>query len=175
MTFTTNKEVAESFVRLRSFDGLSMKGRRPEQAVSLETDFCLPFHGRIGEGPIYKALEMEDLWDIYTSGNEVYLTHSWTGELIHVLECEYGATSVLVRRIHSKPDPRYAEAGFVSAEVKFVLITHLAGTIWPFPIPAAAQHTNNTLARAGLSAYGRRALFGTYEWRKQGDGSQGTA
>jgi hypothetical protein len=82
-SFTTDRAVAESFNRLRLFDGRGLVGQRPQDAVVHEVHLHFPLQSRAGEGPMFKAQVMEDRWDIYLFGNEVYLTCSWTGELIH--------------------------------------------------------------------------------------------
>jgi hypothetical protein len=160
-SFTTDRAVAESFNRLRLFDGRGLVGQRPQDAVVHEVHLHFPLQSRAGEGPMFKAQVMEDRWDIYLFGNEVYLTCSWTGELIHVLECDFQPASVVIRRIHTKPQPIYIEEGILAAEMACLLVNHLSGIVCPFPIPTSVPKVDAALAHHGMSIYGRRALFGT--------------
>lgn len=160
---TTDRNIAESFNRLRADDGRGCVGMLPENGFSIEADLRFPYNGDREEGVIFSAKEMEDKWDFYACESRLYIRRSWTGVLLHVAELRYTDTEVVIEKIHSGRDTVFGDPDFARAHVHFLIATHFGSNLIPFPIPPGMPRTERkSIALAGFSSYGRRAQFAAY-------------
>lgn len=166
MCWTTERAVAESFNALRRSDGRQFIDQVPTNPLEVAAAISFPYNGQHNDGPITRGLEMEDKWDFTIYGDRAYLTSSWTGEVLHVLCCEFGPTAVRVPTIISKSTFVLNDPAFAVAEVQFLLFTLLGKTVLPFPVAPDVPRVPAKVALNGFSRYGRAAQFATFEWSK---------
>lgn len=166
MCWTTERRVAESFNALRRSDGRQFIDQLPANPFEFAASISFPYNGQHNDGPITRGFEMEDKWDITIYGDRAYLTSSWTGEVRHVLYCEFGTDTVRIPKIISNSDHVLNDPQFASAEVQFLLFTLLGKKLLPFPVAPDVPRVPAKVGLNGFSRYGRAAQFATFEWPK---------
>src|SRR5437667_10541486 len=77
---TADPSIATRFGQLRTASGEEHRGRHPEDAVVTPCNLTYPFNGESRDGPLFKAQQMEDKWDIYLHDGHLYFARSWTRE-----------------------------------------------------------------------------------------------
>ncbi len=153
--------VAESFQRLRSSSGEEYRGRLPDAPVTVACDLTYPYDGRHQDGPLFKAEQVEDRWDVYLYDGKLSFARSGTGDLAYVggvafEERDARLTSVTAAR-------QLAEEGMSPvAVVDFLIKSHLHGMMVPHPLPKDLPNDPRTVATWSFAQYGRRAFCGTY-------------
>ena len=158
---TSDPAIATAFVNSRNDDGRSYIGKLPENVYSIDSEIRFPYNGNREDGVIYFAKEMEDKWDFYAYDSKLYIRRSWTGVLLHVLELRYTDTEVIVVKIHSEGNTVYRDSDYTKAHVNFLINTHFAEKVIPFPTPPVfTRETKKAIALSGFNSYGRRAQFG---------------
>lgn len=159
LSTTTNPSIAFSFTRFRSSDGREYIDQLPADAAAVECN--LRYEGEAREGPLFKASEMEDKWDIYLWKDRLSFCRSWTGELCFVAELFISAGQVIVRRVwYSLPQ---TTASLAVEQMNFLIMSHLYGSPSPHPLPSDLPPEPQAVALFSFSQYGRRCWFGTYE------------
>lgn len=164
MCWTTDRSVAESFNALRRSDGRQFIDQLPANPFEVAANISFPYNGQHNDGPITRGQQMEDKWDFTIYGNRAYLTSSWTGEVQHVLFCEFETTAVRIPRIISNATYVLNDPRFAIAEVQFLLLTLLGKRVLPFPVAPGVSRVPARVGANGFSRYGRAAQFATFEW-----------
>jgi hypothetical protein len=164
MCWTTERSIAESFNALRRSDGRQFIDQLPANPLEGAANISFPYNGQHNDGPITRGQQMEDKWDYTIYGDRAYLTSSWTGEVLHVLVCEFGATAVRIPKIISNSAYVLNDPEFAIAEVQFLLLTLLGKMVLPFPVAPDVPRIPARVGLNGFSRYGRAAQFATFEW-----------
>lgn len=153
----------DRFNRLRRSDGSEVRGLVPERPMIAGCELRFSLDGKIEDGPLFRARDAEDKWDIYTYENRFYVRKSWSGWLTHVGEFEHAPHGVVVTRVHCAPD-LVEDRDFAVTEFRFLIAAHLGAVAIPFPIPSGSPRTAvKEIALAAFGKYGRRAVYGSYE------------
>lgn len=162
MTATTgDREVAESFLRLRGSDGGEHRGRSPEDAGCCECDLRYP-QVQMPDGPLFKAEEMEDKWDIYRFDGHLYFARSWTGKLMYRARIELSGSETVVTVVEAPRALLEQDPPYLVQVVDYLMRSHVDRQLVPHPLPPSLGRDPNQLALFSFSQYGRRALFGTF-------------
>lgn len=156
---TGNADIARSFVELRKSQGAEHRGHAPASARVISSDLTYALGSRPPEGPLCKALEMEDKWDIYLFGDSLYFARSWTGELDYLATVDFHENEMHVSAIAVAGHQDLASAPRV---VDFLVKSLLLGREVPHPLPADLPPTPEQVALFSFHMYGRRCSFGTY-------------
>src|SRR6185503_13037227 len=69
---TSDPAIARRFLELRQSDGSDQRGARPQEPVETACELVFPSDGRSAGGPLFKAQEMEDKWDVYLYDDVLY-------------------------------------------------------------------------------------------------------
>lgn len=126
---TGDPEIAERFVQRRETSGNEYVNKLPSHSLRIEVSLEIELGSYVlKEGPLFKAEQMEDKWDIFHFGEFFYFTRSWTGDLIHVAHARERERKLLVDDIVTTAD-LYDERDqtFVVREVLFLLLSHVQG------------------------------------------------
>lgn len=157
---TSDPAMADSFLQLRSDDGLSLIGSLPTNSFTVECDFRFPYNGQMDEGVLYSAGEMEDKWDFFAYGSQLYFRRSWTGVLMHVAELKYTDTEVVMTAIHSNQEIVHGDGEYAKAHIQFLVLAHLGRRNFSFPIsPGTDLNNRREIALVGFNSYGSKAEF----------------
>src|SRR5262245_22091409 len=86
LTATSDQRIAETFDSLRDSLGTENFRFLPPQPMEIPTTLQYAHDGSPTDGPVFKAREMEQKWDIYLYSDRLYFCRSWTGALAYVAE-----------------------------------------------------------------------------------------
>jgi hypothetical protein len=160
---TADPDVAARFVTLRQSDGRGYVGTQPANGRVTACQLRYPFGGseRLA-GPMFKAQEMEDKWDLYVYDDTLYCARSWTGDLIYSARIHVADGDLTIDEIHvagdADEDPSYSIRA-----LDYLIKSHLFKLGVPHPLPDARIRDPEQLAVGSFSRYGRKAWFGTFE------------
>jgi hypothetical protein len=158
---TADESIAKSFVVLRSSVGREYCDQEPEGCRSIECELQYPAIQLPADGPVFKAKEMEDKWDIYLYDFWLYFCRSWTGTLAYRAQIVIQPDRTFVTRI-GFAQARHTQPGEAIGVVDFLIKSHLYGAVVPHPIPHDALRDAHKLAIYSFAQYGRRGLYATY-------------
>ena len=155
---TSSAEVAARFGQLRLSSGEHCRGREPADAVVTECHLQYPSE-RNQDGPIFKAEQMEDKWDLYLFEEHLYFTRSWTGDLVYKARIVFEDSRAVVTEIRARHEP--ARSVDPVGAVDFLVKSHIYDLIAPHPLPGTDGLSLTDLAGWSFACYGRRGLFAT--------------
>lgn len=162
--WTTKKEVAETFGRLRRSAGTEHINRLPEDGIEVACALRYPYSGGHGEGPVFKAGPMEEKWDMYLYGDCLYIARSWSGDLCFVAPCDFQASSVEIRRLVARSDAVFADSLYAVRVLDYLIKSHMSNCVVPHPFPANLRDAPpGELAAHSFERFGRRGLYGSFE------------
>jgi hypothetical protein len=163
LSTTVNPQVLATFARRENAPGLEYRGKTPDGGYRFDCDIHYPFDGKVVDGPLFLAQEMEDKWNIYSYEGVLYFARSWTGDLMYTARIEFGGnawvTSVSADIKGECPDG----APYPIRVVDFLIKSHLHRQIVPHPLPMGMPDDPMVLASFSMWLFGRRASFATFE------------
>lgn len=163
MAMTPDREIAARFATSRNADGRELIGRHPESPTTYTSDHIFPRNESPPEGPLFKAIQMEDKWDIFHYEGVFYFARSWTGDLIVRVDIEPAEGGFKLARIECNSSV-LPEGEFALRFVECLLKSHCLDMISPHPLPADIESKDEiALIGFSFSNFGRRAWFGCYE------------
>lgn len=163
LSVTKNPDMAERFATLRSSTGLEHIGKTPSGADRVDCGMDYPFDGGVKAGPLFRAQEMEDKWDIYLYDGVLYFARSWSGDLAAIARIEFGDTARITWAAAAMSGNCPDGAPYPIRVVDFLIKSHLHRRIVPHPLPIGLRDDPMQLAGHSMSLFGRWALFATFE------------
>jgi hypothetical protein len=156
---TSDPQLAETFVARRGSTGSEFRNQNVEDAQTHPCDLHYGFAGKVEDGVLFTAEEMEDKWDIYLYRPYVYMVRSWRGQLLYRAFVTADEKGLHVSRFDcaSTDDPE-----FVRRVVDYLIRSHVFGLRLPHPIPADLPAEPQVLAAYSFSMFGRRCFYGSY-------------
>lgn len=161
ITSTESEDIAKKFNILRDSNGENYIGLLPENAHKHTLNHRYKGLQIPDDGPLFKADQMEDKFDIYKYDNLIYITRSWTGELVVSLEVNFEEVGMTIKKIHDKNhnSPEYS-----LRFVDYIIKSHFLNCINIHPLPDNLKDVEITeLAQYSFSIFGRRGWYGTFE------------
>lgn len=163
LAFTDDPQVAENFTALRVSKGDQYRGCTPHDSRLCTCDLRYPpSDGETREGPIFKAKEMEDKWDIYLYDGHLYFVRSWTGSLEYRAQIVFHPEAAHVVAVEAPKALVESDASYPVAVVDYLIRSHIGRMQIPHPLPRPMGQDPQELALFSFSQYGRHGLFGTY-------------
>ena len=163
VTATSDPRIAETFVLLRDTLGTENFGLLPPRPIEVPAKLEYPRQGAVLDGPLFKAQEMEQKWDIYLYSDRIYFCRSWTGELIYVAEFAIAPSRLIVTRVWLSGETETDSADFAIRDVDYLIKSHLFGHHVPHPLPKELPRDAEEVAHYSFSRYGNVCCFGTFE------------
>lgn len=154
---TQNPDVAKRFLELRESDGSDLANTSADGWISVACSLEVAFPTAPIDGPLYKAAQMEDKWDIYAYDSALYFSRSWTEILIYKAIFRRVDRIIVINTIDSAPN--YSDKA--DQAVLFLLVSHVLGRPFPNPIPTGVGDDTEQIALHSFSSYGRNALYAT--------------
>jgi len=161
-SITTDKNVAETFLTLRSSVGSNHLGQLPAGAAAIDHRLEYPCKG-IADGIVFKSRQMEQKWDIYLYGDRLYFCRSWTDALVFVANFSLTKDSLVVENIWVAADAMEGGRDHVVREVDYLIKSHLLRRAVPHPLPESLPKEPGSIGLYSFSQYGNLCCFGTYD------------
>ena len=160
VSVTSNPGVARQFSVSRTSTGKEYSGQLPKDSRRVDCDLAITLIQRPNDGPLFKAKEMEDKWDIYLFDNHLYFARSWTGDLVFraAILFEGGRGRITAIETSQTNDE------FAVQQVDFLIKSHILEVTSLHPLPKDMKsEAPLKLAVLSFSLFGRRGLYGTFE------------
>jgi hypothetical protein len=157
---TQDESTALRFLQLRRSSGSELIDALIEGARTIRCNLTYMHPGQITEGPLFKAAEMEDKWDIYFYNGHVLFARSWTGNLGFRATATLAAGFLKLSEIETGIQD---EDPLVVRQVNFLMKSHVYGLQVPHPLPRNLGRDPQRLALHSFSYYGRKGLFGSFD------------
>jgi hypothetical protein len=158
-----HEETAKTFLLSRSSDGRNHIGDQPENMTSFESDYIFPNRGEVPEGPIFKALQMEDRYDIYQYNDVIFFIRSWGQKMAMRVEIERLDDGIRLASFQYDT-LRYPNDDFALKTCEYLLKSHCIDMITPHPLhPKLDPKSEFALLSYSFSEFGRRAWQGSFE------------
>lgn len=159
LSTTSDASVAAQFVRLRASMGSEHRDHIPADASVTNCTLDYPAVHALSDGPLFKAKEMEDKWDVYFFHPHIYFARSWGGQLIYRATVRFENQSLVITRIESAGGH---ETEFSRRAVDYLVKSHILGAAAPHPLPGDLPVEATQIAAFSFSTFGRRCAYGTY-------------
>src|SRR5262245_24490526 len=156
---TADLKVAESFDRLRGSDGRDLIERAIPKPVRVPTSLRFPHNGEPLDGIVFKAREMEDMWDIYIYDSVFLFARSWTGDLVYRARATVGSKEIDITEIECSAE----QQGLAAADVFFLLASHAMGRVLPHRVPCEPTESPFTIALLSFSLFGRYGCYAAFD------------
>jgi hypothetical protein len=156
---TADPGVASQFLRLRASLGREYQHQSPVSASVTHCRLVYPVARPLVEGPLFKASEMEDKWDVYFFDEHTYFVRSWTGQLIYRANVRVEDERMIVTQIECA-EGRESETG--RRTVDYLVKSHVLGAVTLHPLFGDVPADPMQIAVASFAAFGRRCACGTY-------------
>ena len=163
ISMTGDRKVAARFNELRSSKGDHLIDRSPDNAIITPCHLTYPCTTSVVDGPLFLARVMEEKWDIFLMNGNLYFSRSWTGQLVFKTSIEFTPSEAIITSIEANSRVASLEPKFITAQVDFLIKSHILDQIVPHPLPPDLQDDLNSIAMYSFSQYGRRAYFATYD------------
>jgi len=160
---TKDITIAVRFTEPRKATGEQYIGKLPSNGITLKCDLTYLHNGQDKEGALFRAEVMEDKWDIYLYAGFLYLTRSWTGDLVFRAKIDFSESQANITRIDANALVASQNNLFIINQVDFLVKSHLYKLEVPHPLPKDLPTDNQTIALFSFSQYGRWASFATYD------------
>src|SRR5205085_2872653 len=148
---------------LRAGDGREHRGQLPERATEYPCRLEYPGWDAAAEGPLFRADEMEDKWDVFHYDGRLYFADSWTGRLRLVAETERAGDAVVVVRVFGPDSPPPMNPPLAVQQADYLLKSHVFNAMIPHPVPPDVPPEPGQVATYSFVTYGRRAYFASYD------------
>lgn len=162
VAMTSEVNVAITFNKLRSSQGIEYLDREPKAYRSEACELEYPPIQTLEDGPVFKAAEMEDKWDIYLFHSQLYFCRSWSGILAYRAHVHSVSDKILVTQIDYEKQ-RANEPMDAVKDVDYLIKSHLYGVVVPHPLLRNITNDPKQLALDSFSRFGRRCLYGSHE------------
>jgi hypothetical protein len=158
VSVTSNAEIATRFTQLRGSEGEPCRGKDPGNLVTTRCQLKFPFDAHRA-GPIFRAEQMEDKWDVFLLDGDLFFSRSWTGDVVYKASIIFEQSQGIVTEIRGQREAGSSEDP--AAVVDYLIKSHVYGLVAPHPLPITPQTNEKDLALWSFARYGRRGLFGT--------------
>jgi hypothetical protein len=159
LSMSADPGVAARFASLRGSKGEEHRDQRPAQASVTECALQYALRDEFPEGPMFKASEMEDKWDVYFFSPHIYFARSWSGQLIYRATVRSDRRRMEITLVESAEgqDPEYSRRA-----VDYLVKSHILGSVVPHPLPPDLPAGSMQIATFSFATFGRRCFYGTY-------------
>lgn len=156
---TQDKNIAETYGKLRSSYGKEYIGANVENPQTTEIYLEYPHNGEPLEGIVFKAESMDVKWDIYIYDTIFYFTRSWTGDLVYKAYSQILPDKIRIDKVEYPNDTNLEQA---KSNVHFLLNTHAMGQVIPHQVPDDLE-TDMAIALYSFQQFGNKGCYACFE------------
>lgn len=161
LSTSQDPQMAANAISFNADDGTSFINQEPESSHEITADISLRVDPLLAPGVLFIPTVMEHKWAIFFHQHTIIFVRSWLRKVIVTADTSQQNGRLYINKIKGlfsdDDDPEFARA-----IVKFLLISHAIGEIFPAPLP---KNLSSDLKAAGLwamSIYGNMAHVGTF-------------
>ena len=158
-----NPDIARSFLNGRSSSGDEYHGKYPEKAVAVDCDLRYELTEPVDGGTVFRAVAMEDKWDIFLKDGRLIFCRSWTGSLEMLAEVDLTPSSLAVTRVWASPEFGNDDPNLSVRQVDFLIRSHILGRAAPHPLPLHLPRNAQHVGNYSYGHFGRNCVFGSFE------------
>lgn len=163
LSFTKDKTIAKLFNKQRQSIGEELIDTKLPSSKTISTNLVYPHNGTKMEGAGFKAKCMEDKWDLYFWNGIMYLTRSWTGEVVYKAYTAVAETYFTITKIeYSENQYTQEDPSLVIDNVHFIVMSHAFGRPFPNRVPKKLI-TEKEIALYSFSQFGHNCWYATYD------------
>lgn len=156
---TKDKNVAESYNRLRNSNGKEYIDSSIDNGITIDTLLEYPHNGDTLDGIVFKSDSMDCKWDIYIYNNIFYFVRSWLGELVYKANIEVLSNKLIIYKIEFSKETTLKLA---KSDIHFLLKTHAMGQVLPHQIPAYLN-SDMDIALYSFRQFGNKGCYACFE------------
>lgn len=160
-------QMAANAASCSSDDGTSFINQEPEIADEVTAEISLSVEPMLAPGVLFIPKVMENKWAIFFHQNTIIFVRSWLRKVIVTADTYQQDGRLFVTRIKGQFSDG-DEPEFTQATVKFLLISHAIGEIFPAPLPSGLSSDPKAAALWAMSLYGNMAHVGTFSSNFEG-------
>lgn len=156
-----NPQMAANAVSYSSDDGTSFINQEPESGNEITAEISFPVDPILAPGVLFIPDVMENKWAIFFHQNRIIFVRSWLRKVVVTAETSQQNGRLYIHKVRGqfsgddKPE-------FTRAIVKFLLISHAIGEIFPAPLPNNLSFDLKSAGLWAMSMYGNMAHVGTF-------------
>jgi hypothetical protein len=161
LSTSQHPQMAANAVSYGSEDGTSFINQEPESGNEITAEISLSVDLILAPGVLFIPDVMERKWAIFFHQNTIIFVRSWLRKVIVTADTSQRNGRLYINKIKGQFSDD-DEPEFTRATVKFLLISHAIGEIFPAPLP---DDLSSDLKSAGLwamSMYGNMAHVGIF-------------
>jgi len=147
----------------RRGSGEQLRGLEPDDPVTRPCDLRYPHKGPGQDGPLFRSPSMDVKWNIDLFDGYLYISRSWTGEVIYKVKIDFEGEEARVSEIICPGGFFPEDPDFHIRAADFIIRSHLIGWPVPHPIPGLIKGNPKFLANFSWSHFGVYGYWGTYE------------
>jgi hypothetical protein len=162
VSMTSDPAIAARFASLRNQDGRHNRDTSPRDAVLVPCQVRYSAPVDLRDGPVFRAREMDEKWDIDFFAGKLYFSRSWTGSLELVGLADKNSATLEISAVYGAALNREAQETIVR-DIDFLVKTYIFHREVPHCLPSTLPATEKSIVVYSFSKFGRAASFATYE------------
>lgn len=167
LSTSQDPQMAANAISYSSEDGSSFINQKPESRneITAEISFCVdPI---LAPGVLFIPDVMENKWAIFFNQNRIIFVRSWLRKVFVTADTSQQNGRLHIHKILGQFSD-INEPEFIRAIVKFLLISHTIGEIFPAPLPETLSPDLKSAGIWAMSMYGNMAHIGTFSSNYEG-------
>ena len=154
-------QMAANAISYRSDDGTSFINQQPESSNEITAEISFSVDPILAPGVLFIPTIMENKWAIFFHQNRIIFVRSWLRKVVVTADTSQQNGRLDIHQIKGQfSDDNEPE--LIRAIVKFLLISHAMGEIFPAPLPRTLLSDLKSAGLWAMSLYGNMAHVGTF-------------
>ncbi len=167
LSTSQDPQMAANAISFGSDDGTSFINQEPESANEINAEISLPIDPILTPGVLFIPAVMEHKWAIFFHQHTIIFVRSWLRKVAVTASTTQQNGQLYINTIKGQ----FSDADtpeFTQSIVKFLLISHAIGEVFPAPLPNDLSSNPKSAALWAMSIYGNMAHVGTFSSNFQG-------
>ena len=154
-------KMAENAISYNSDDGTSFINQEPEIEIEITANISLIVDPLLAPGVLFIPDVMENKWAIFFHQDTLIFVRSWLRKVVVTADTSQQNGRLSIHNIKGQFN-RDDEPEFTRSIVKFLLVSHAIGEVFPAPLPKELSSDIKAAGSWAMSVYGNMAHVGTF-------------
>jgi hypothetical protein len=154
-------QMATNAVSYGAENGLAFIGMKPVDDTVISSNIVIPTDKILAPGVLFNPGTMEHKWAIYYHNSTLIFVRSWLRQVVVTAKVTQRENEIVIESITGKFINESPE--FTKRILKFLLISHAIGLVFPAPLPVEFADKTEEAATWAFSAYGNFAQVGIFD------------